>query len=349
MKQNGLKRVATITFIIITAISTSYSLRYSHPGLQSAGWMNDILGNGYEVRYVALGNDFDGEARCAVIRKKSYQYSSRAILYIHGFNDYFFQKDFGNRFVDSCYSFYAVDLRRYGRSLEPWQYPFNIRDIRTYFQEIDSAINIIHKDGINDITLYGHSTGGLTAALFMAEKGARSAINKLILDSPFLEWNFNVFYRNIAIPAVSILSLFDKDLKIKQKHCDGYSHSLLKRFHGEWDYNTNWKMIYSPPVTAGWVNAITKGQDMLMNHSANITSPVLVLKSDRKITGCSWTPEFMTGDAVLDPEMIGRLGKKLGKYSQVITIDSALHNTILSPLPARENAYKTIFKFLNKH
>lgn len=337
-----------LVFLLLFSVNISFADKYLDPGVETSGWETDILNDGFQRRFVSLGKDFDGPARCTVVRKKSDAKTRKALLYVHGFNDYFFQTEFANRFVDSCYSFYAVDLRRYGRSMEPWQYPFDIRDIRKYFQEIDSAINIIHKDGIQDITLYGHSTGGLTTALFAAERGARSQISRLILDSPFLEWNFNSFYRHFLIPAVRALSGFSKETKIPQGHCDGYSHSLLRQFHGEWEYDTNWKMIYSPPVTSGWVNAISAGQSLLMKHAANITVPVLVVCSSRKIDGCDWTPEFMTGDAVLDPAMIRKRGAKLGKDPRIAVIPCALHNTILSPLPAREDAYDAIFLFLTK-
>lgn len=133
-------------------------------------WHEDIL-PGYEARYVNHGKAFDGPCRSTIIRKLAAKPSKRAYLYIHGFNDYFFQKEMGQRFVDSGYNFYAVDLRRYGRSWQPWQYPFNVRRQSEYFSDIDSAIAQIRRDGNTDITLSGHSTGGLTVAYFAAERG----------------------------------------------------------------------------------------------------------------------------------------------------------------------------------
>ena len=83
-------------------------------------WHPDIL-PGYEARYVNQGEAFDGPCRSTIVRKLCGKGSRKAFLYIHGFNDYFFQKEMGERFVDSGFNFYAVDLRRYGRSKEPWQ------------------------------------------------------------------------------------------------------------------------------------------------------------------------------------------------------------------------------------
>lgn len=311
-------------------------------------WHPDIL-PGYEARYVDQGEAFDGPCRSTIIRRLVPGGSKKAYLYIHGFNDYFFQSEMGKEFNDSGYNFYAVDLRRYGRSREPWQYPFNIRRQHEYFDDIDSALSQIRRDGNVDITLSGHSTGGLTVALLAAERGARCGVNRVVTDSPFLEWNFSSFQRNFVIPIASFFGTMAKNVKIKQAHCDGYAYSLLKEYHGEWEYNTEWKMIYSPPVTLSWIHSIERAQEILMNKKRNITVPILVMHSSRKVDGCNWTEEFQHGDAVLDPAMLQKRGEQLGSVRQVTTIDGGLHDLILSSEKPRRQAYETIFEFIRTH
>lgn len=311
-------------------------------------WHPDIL-EGYEARYVDHGIVFDGPCRSTIIRKLCPGKSKKAFLYVHGFNDYFFQKEMGERFVDSGYNFYAVDLRRYGRSWQPWQYPFNVRKQAEYFEDIDSALSQIRKDGNVDITLGGHSTGGLTVSYMAAMKGARIGVNRVVTDSPFLEWNFSAFMRNVGAPLIEFLSKISPNSKIKQGHCDGYAYSLLKEYYGEWEYDTAWKMIYSPPVTYSWVGSINHAQSELMKKAGNITVPILVMHSSRKIEGCNYSPDFQTGDAVLDPAMLQKRGMKLGKVREVATIDSGLHDLILSRKDVREAAYDTIFSFIRRH
>ncbi|MDE6669388.1 MAG: alpha/beta hydrolase [Muribaculaceae bacterium] len=311
-------------------------------------WHPDIL-KGYEARYVNQGEAFDGPCRCTIVRKLCGRDSHKAFLYVHGFNDYFFQSEMGQLFVDSGYNFYAVDLRRYGRSWEPWQWPFNVRDQKEYFKDIDAALEQIRRDGNTDITLGGHSTGGLTVALFGAIRGKDITVNRIVTDSPFLAWNFNPFMRKIAIPVVGFFGSVLKNTKIKQGHCDGYAYSLLKEYHGEWEYNTDWKMVYSPPVTMSWVRAISRAQGDVLRHKKDISVPILVMHSSRKIDGCNWTPAFQTGDAVLDPEQIQKRGVQLGHDRQVCTIDSGLHDLILSRPEVRRAAYDTIFAFIRRH
>lgn len=311
-------------------------------------WGPDVL-TGYEARFVNQGEAFDGPVRSTIIRLRGPKNSKKGFLYIHGFNDYFFQGEMGRQFVDSGYHFYAVDLRRYGRSRLPWQYPFNVRDQKEYFADIDSALVQMRRDGITDITLGGHSTGGLTVCYFAACRGARVGVSRVVTDSPFLAWNFNAFMRNVAAPMIQGLGKIFPNGKVDQGKCDGYAYSLLKEYDGEWEYNTDWKMIYSPPVKFSWVGAIEGAQKDLMKKKSHITVPLLVMTSSRKIDGCNFTPEFMTGDAVLDPAMLRERGRQLGSERVVCEIDSGLHDLILSPSPHREAAYDTIFRFIRMH
>lgn len=351
-----MKKLLLIMFAIIGMGVASgewhFPEKYTGPvtATTDTAWHPDIL-SGYEARSVNQGEAFDGPCRSTIIRKLSPKRSHRAYLYVHGFNDYFFQKEMGERFVDSGYNFYAVDLRRYGRSWQPWQYPFNVRKMSEYFADIDSALSQIRRDGNTDITLSGHSTGGLTVTYMAAMKGARVGVNRVVTDSPFLEWNFSPVMRNVGAPLIQFLSKFSPNSKIKQGHCDGYAYSLLKQYDGEWEYDTDWKMIYSPPVTYSWVGAINHAHSELIKKATHITVPLLVMHSSRKIDGCNYTPAFKTGDAVLDPASIQRVGEKLGHQDKrmVCTIDSGIHDLILSPLPAREAAYDTIFLFLKKY
>lgn len=315
-------------------------------------WHPDIL-EGYEARYVNQGEAFDGPCRSTIVRKKDPKGSRRAFLYIHGFNDYFFQAEMGERFVDSGFNFYAVDLRRYGRSREPWQYPFNIRDQKEYFADIDSALAQMRRDGNTDITLGGHSTGGLTVAFMAAERGTAIGVDRVVTDSPFLAWNFISFYRHCLIPTVSALGGIFKNCKIPQKPCDGYAYSLLREFDGEWTYNTDWKMIYSPPVTFSWIRAIQTSQKATLRKAKDIAVPLLVMHSSRKVDGCNYDSLFRYGDAVLDPFMLQDCGERIKAKSrhpvEVCTVDSGLHDLILS-LPAhREAAYDSIFSFIRRH
>ena len=113
----------------------------------SAQWREDIL-PGYEQRTVNHADDYSGKVVSTVVRKLVPCANGTAVLYIHGFNDYFFQKELGDSVNAHCMDFYAVDLRKYGRSLRPGQRVCEARDIKEYYADIDSALAIMKQDGI---------------------------------------------------------------------------------------------------------------------------------------------------------------------------------------------------------
>ena len=89
------------------------------------------------------------------------------MLHVHGFADYFFHTEYARWWADRGYTFYALDLRKYGRSLREHQTPHYVADLGEYFAEIDLAWwRITQRDGHRDVIASGHSTGGLTVPLW---------------------------------------------------------------------------------------------------------------------------------------------------------------------------------------
>lgn len=319
-------------FIVVTAIASD--------------WQKDILGDGYEMRYVSHADDYSGEVRSTIIRHATCRHSCYGILYIHGYNDYFFQKEMAGCFVDSGINFYATDLRKYGRSILPGQKKFQARDLHEYFADIDSALCQMLSDGVTHIVLMGHSTGGLIASLYMDEH-PNSPVEGLILNSPFLAWNFNAFMRNFAIPAVGFLGRLFPSMEISQGDNTGYAESLLKQYHGEWNYNTDWKLIHSQKVEASWIRAISNAQKQVRKNG-NIKVPVLLLHSSGSVGGDHWTPEYQYNDAVLNVKDIADIGLMLGEKVTEDTVEGGLHDLSLSAPAVRKQFFEDIFKWLNK-
>ena len=331
---------------LLALILVSITLQLS--GQVSDRWVPDILGDGYEMRHIEQPDDYTGPVISTVIRKLvtpriDSTTVNRGVLYVHGFNDYFFQAEMGDRFVEHGYNFYAVDLRRYGRSLVKGDKPFDIRDMSSYFQDIDSALVIMKRQGITEIILIGHSTGGLTSAYFES-RCHPEAIKALILNSPFLDWNLG--WKERLIPAISLLGKIWPSFKISQGMSTAYAESLLKQYHGEWTYRTDWKFIQSPPVTAGWVRAITRAQKALRNGKADIRIPVLLLYSSASVDGSDWTPEHNRADGVLDVKDIKKYGMELGPDVTCAKVEGGMHDLVLSAKDVREPLYRYIFAWL---
>ncbi|MDE5642796.1 MAG: alpha/beta hydrolase [Muribaculaceae bacterium] len=334
-----LRRILTLLLLLVSLLTAS------------AQWLPDtVFGQGYTMRYIDQPDDYAGPERCTVVRKlTTCQHPKAAILYIHGYNDYFFQAEEGNRFVDSCYDFYALDLRKYGRSILPGQRKFQARDMKEYFPDIDSALSVIAADGRphRQIVLMAHSTGGLITSYYLTLT-PQAPVEALILNSPFLEWNFNGFMRKIAIPTVGFIGRIFPGMKISQGSISLYAESLLKEYHGEWQYNTQWKTVKPEKVEASWIKAISSAQKELRGKHPKISIPILLLHSDNSVYGDKWDDSFLHGDAVLNVEHIARFGRELGSDVTEIAIPGGLHDLALSAEPAREAFYDAIFTWLRK-
>ncbi len=314
--------------------------------VSAQSWMPDILGNGFEMRYVDQGQDYSGDVRCTIVRHQSPVPSKKGVLYIHGFNDYFFQKEMAEKFAAHAYNFYAVDLRKYGRSLMPGQKHFEIRNLKEYFPDVDSALVAMRHAGCDTIVLMGHSTGGLVSSYYMALT-PQAPVCALILNSPFLDWNLGKL--ECLVNAVSALGKIFPDIPISSGSGTAYSESLLRGEHGEWNYNTDWKQRLSPKVNTGWIRAINMAQHDLRKHKDAIHVPILLMYSAHSLNTDNWIPDANHADVVLDVSDIKKYGRMLGPDITFLKVPGGIHDLMLSSQNVRTPLYTYIFKWLLKN
>ena len=79
----------------------------------------DVLGEPYLAETIALPPDDEGPVVATLVVRRAEKPTDKAVLHVHGFCDYFFQTEYAEWWNDRGYDFYAVDLRKYGRSLRP--------------------------------------------------------------------------------------------------------------------------------------------------------------------------------------------------------------------------------------
>src|ERR671934_1459081 len=106
-------------------------------------WLPDRLLPGFETLELASPDDYDGPVVATLVRLPTANAERGAVLYIHGFADYFFQRHMAERFAAEGYAFYALDLRKYGRSLRPYQHPNFCKSVREHYADIDAALAAI--------------------------------------------------------------------------------------------------------------------------------------------------------------------------------------------------------------
>ena len=270
------------------------------------------------------------------------------VLYIHGFNDYFFQRGLAEKMDSAGYSFYAIDLHKYGRSYREGDKMGELRSISEYFTELDSAIAIIRRIEGDSLPLVviGHSTGGLIACLYADARENGKDIAALVLNSPFFEMNYPWIVRVAGVPVLSLIGSFFPSLPIPRSENRNYGISLHQAERGEWNFDTTYKMIGSLDIDFGWLHAIHEGHAHVQ-RGLQLQLPILVMHSGCSYKDSEWSEEYERCDGVLDVEDIRKFGANLGPSVQLEEIDGGLHDSFLSHTPARDNAYDKMFKFLD--
>lgn len=331
-------RLLALTLTLITTLCASAQSAYRN-------WVKDPLGDGFQMRYVHQPDDYAGHERSTIIRHLCADSTvTRGVLYVHGFNDYFFQAEEATQFNRHGYDFYAVDLRKYGRSLLPGQKRCDARDLSEYFADIDSALMQMHRDGVTRIALMGHSTGGLICSLYLARRANPVKIDALILNSPFLDWNLGKI--EWAVPVVSAIGYLFPDLPVPQGKSTAYGESIHRSHHGEWDFNTRWKSLRSEPVSAGWVRTIDRAQEELHQANRPIHVPILLMFSARSHSADAWDPACRDSDVVLDVNDILRYGVLLGTDVTCVKVVGGVHDLFLSAPAVRAALYNKVFSWL---
>jgi len=306
-------------------------------------WAPDRLLDGYETLTYTLADqpqlaeEGTGCLVSTLIRHHPPRHR-RAVLHIHGWNEYFFQTHVAQFFEDLGYDFYAVDLHRYGRSLRDGELPGYVEDIRDYFEELDACMEVIRADH-NYVVLSGHSTGGLTASLYASERP--KTFVGVILNAPWIDMQGSAFFRALTPPVVRGLSMTSPTWKFPSSDSDLYGRSLHVKYHGEWDYDLSLKRIESQPSRPGWIKAILNGHDRVA-AGLRIDCPVLVLTSARSSDPKQWGEECTSTDLALDVDRIAARVHLLGWHTTLVRLSGALHDVSLSKPEIRARFFDEI-------
>src|SRR5690606_9401123 len=125
------------------------------------------------------------------------------VLWLHGFVDYFFHSHVAHAFDRAGLRFFALDLRRYGRSLRPANRPCYATRADEYFLEISAALEELSQG--RQVGLFAHSTGGLIAAVYAARGPRADLVSRLVLNSPFLKFPTS-FVEEVKLRVATLLA-----------------------------------------------------------------------------------------------------------------------------------------------
>lgn len=301
----------------------------------------------YTIHKIELKDDYEGRVEATLLNSDAASPSTKALLYVHGYNDYFFHDHMAKWANDSGYNFYALDMRKYGRSILPHQKPNMFRDVSEYFEELDYSIDFIRSAGNKKVFLLGHSTGGLVSTIYAQEGNGEHKIDALVLNSPYFENNVPPLARKLVMPLLAMIGRFFPASYTGIKLEDGYAKSIHQSGYGEWDYDLSLKPFKSFAITFGWMRGLNKAQKKV-HRGLDINCPVLVLYSSDSVPPGKYHDNMHTADAVLNVTDIEKYAQNLGKNVSRVKVAGGTHDLALSNKEAREYYFQSILEFLNQ-
>ena len=312
--------------------------------------VTDVLGEPYRAETIDFPPDDEGPVVATLVSRPAGTPTTRAVLHVHGFADYFFQTGYAEWWNERGYDFYAVDLRKYGRSIRPHQTPNYVGDLREYFPDLDAAwTRITERDGHTHVVGSAHSTGGLVLPLWADEHGTGlRELEGMVLNSPWLDLQGSTMLRTVGTTVIKQLGRRTPRREIPRKVDGLYARSLHRDHDGEWEFDLSWKPLKSWPVFAGWLAAIRHGHARL-HRGLDVRCPVLVLSSDRSKLDPVESDDVHSHDIVLDVEHIRRWATAVGRHVTYVAVPGARHDVVLSLPTPRATAYDELGRWLSTY
>ncbi|MEJ7833644.1 MAG: alpha/beta hydrolase [Nocardioides sp.] len=309
----------------------------------------DVLGEPWVAETIGLPPDDEGPVVATLVSRRAESPTRRAVLHLHGFADYFFQTEYADWWLDRGYDFYALDLRKYGRSIRPHQTPTYITDLRDYFTEIDLAWHrIVERDGHDHVVGSAHSTGGLTLPLW-ANQRRPEALAGLLLNSPWFDLHGSAWMRTAGAGVALDRMARRQPMREIPREVNGfYTRSLHRDHEGDWDFDLSWKPVESFPVRAGWLRAIRRGHAEL-HRGLSVTCAVLVLSSGATKRPAEMHDDVHAHDVVLDVPQIRQWAASVGPHVTYVAVPGARHDVVLSRPEPRARVYDEIDRWLTAY
>lgn len=310
-------------------------------------WHPDMLGEDFENTTLELGRDPDGEGQivATLVRYKPAIEKPRAVLYVHGMTDYFFQAHVAEYFAERDIATYAVDLRKCGRSHREGQRWHYSHDFRQYFKELTMALGIVG-EMYDDVTIMAHSTGGLIAPVWVShlqETGAPEAahIKRVVLNSPWLDMMYPKVLLNTLGPVAKLLGKRRPLMPAPGGNLGVYGQALHRDCNGEWDFDLQMKPIQGHEKYFGWLAAVLEFQDLVGAGKVNCRVPVLTMCSSHSLLyRRTYIPAVKEADTVLDVRQIRARQGLLSDRTELRVIEKGCHDLFLSPRPVRDEAMR---------
>lgn len=321
-----------------------------------------MLGSEFEQATLELRPDTEGDVFATLVHYKHHVAPSwwervrgkgeqvahdTDVLYVHGWSDYFFQRNLAEYWAARGANFYALDLRKFGRSLRDYQTPGFTDSLGVYDEEIEFALKImghgVKTHNPRRLVLMGHSMGGLILSLWADRNPGR--INGLVLNSPWLEYQLTGAGRAVAAPVVRAQARLAPKSPMPNVDLGFYYRSISAKRDGEWEFNEQWRPERAFATRPAWLTAILDGHAKIA-QGLNIDAPVLVLLSDKSLLTPKWSKDMMNADVAIDVNVVSARAHLLGHHVTIARIPGGMHDLVLSKRRPRQMTFDAITHWL---
>ncbi|MCF8608917.1 alpha/beta hydrolase [Gordonia sp. HY285] len=315
---------------------------------------SDILGENFVAHTFDLGPDPDrepgGNVVATLVKHTIANEPHHAVLWVHGFSDYFFNPEIAEFFTSRGYAFYALDLRKSGRSLRDGQSPHYATDFAVYNEELDLAVDAIAADhpGMG-IVIAAHSTGGLITPLWLDRRRRRNCTAPIVgqvLDSPWFDMPGPSMLWAVGVPLIKLIGRIAGTRVAPAEQSSVHGLTVHRGHHGDFDYDLALKPINGFPLRFGWLRAVTVAHSKL-HRGLDTGVPSLVLRSARSLSVKEYSIEASRADLILDTEHMAKWAGALGNRVAVVPISDARHGVFVSEREARDTAYGELASWLS--
>lgn len=312
-------------------------------------WGPDVLGDGYQALTLPLAPDDEGEVVATLVRRARPAGPARSVvLYVHGWSDYFFQRELADFWMNRGAAFYALDLRKYGRSLRAHQTPGDVGDLATYDEDLATALQVVRSaEGAEvPLLLMGHSTGGLTLSLWAHRHPGAAA--GLVLNSPWLELQTGAAQRRALSPIAHRRAVVAPRGPMPVVDRGFNTRTTSAALEGEWDYDPRWRPPHGFALHPRWLAAVLDGHAAVA-AGLDVGCPVLVLLSTRSVLRLRYEEAMARADVAVDVDLVARRAVLLGRSVTVVRLADALHDVVLSAPAVRARAYAEVARWADAY
>ena len=324
-----------ILLFILISILVIFNIIYKKKVIYKCSIQSKELYNKYLEQYTKHTHTYNDKSYTQLLYKQSLtekneMVNKKALIWVHGYNDYYYQFCIGEKIINEGCDIFAISLRKYIKNEMYLSTNFD-----EYIEDIDIHIKyILNKYNYEKLFLYGHSVGGLLCTIYMNKSIHKDKINGIILNSPFFELNDKVYTQIEIYIMKNILYYFGyiypnaiisaEDYKIS----NDYAKTILDRYY----FNTKLKTAHQNFITVGWLKECLYYQNLIQTKKINIQIPILVLCSDKSSTNSN----SRCGDSVLNISDIEKYSKYIGENTTISKIKDSTHDVLVSKnIPAQ--------------